>query len=118
MFSRFSCWSLVSLLAVFVAAGVGCSTDGGSPADSSPAAVGKAKHVFAVRGMSCEACVKSVTKAIEEVLGVESVKVSLEEEKAFVAAGPDGVAGEDVVAAVKKAGFEAEPAGPAAKPEG
>ncbi len=50
-----------------------------------------------VGGMSCEHCVMAVTKAIEKVEGVKSVKVSLKKGKA-------DIKGEDIdMGAVKKA---------------
>jgi Cu2+-exporting ATPase len=59
-----------------------------------------------VEGMMCEHCVAHVTKALEGVPGVSSVKVSLADKDAVVEAAPE-VTDEALVAAVKDAGYEA-----------
>ena len=65
-----------------------------------------------VEGMMCEHCVAHVTKALEGVPGVSSVKVSLEEGRATLEAGM--VANNaKLIAAVEGAGFKAAVADPA-----
>lgn len=59
-----------------------------------------------VEGMMCDHCVAHVTKALEGVPGVSSVKVSLADKDAVVEAAPE-VTDEALVAAVKDAGYEA-----------
>ncbi|SFX63031.1 cation transporter, partial [Olsenella sp. kh2p3] len=59
-----------------------------------------------VEGMMCEHCVAHVTKALEGVPGVSSVKVSLEDKDAVVEASSE-VTDEALVSAVKEAGYEA-----------
>ena len=59
-----------------------------------------------VEGMMCEHCVAHVTKALEGIPGVSSVKVSLADKDAVVEAAPE-VTDEALVAAVKDAGYEA-----------
>ncbi|MDY4534906.1 MAG: heavy metal translocating P-type ATPase [Tractidigestivibacter sp.] len=59
-----------------------------------------------VEGMMCQHCVAHVTKALEGVPGVSSVKVSLEDKGAVVEASPE-VTDAALVAAVKDAGYEA-----------
>ncbi len=59
-----------------------------------------------VEGMMCEHCVAHVTKALEGVPGVSSVKVSLKGKDAVVEADPT-VTDDALVAAVKDAGYEA-----------
>jgi len=58
-----------------------------------------------VKGMSCQHCVKAVTKALGEVEGVTDVKVDLMAgEVSFEEANPVGI---DLLGEkVKKAGFE------------
>jgi len=60
-----------------------------------------------VKGMSCQHCVASVTKALSDIEGVEDVQVNLEAAEAtFVESSP---VGQDVlVAAIAAIGFEAE----------
>ena len=59
-----------------------------------------------IEGMSCEACVKSVTRALQSVPGVQKVQVLLEEGKAEVTydSAKAGVA--DLKRAVERAGYE------------
>jgi len=57
--------------------------------------------------MTCEGCVKSVTRVLERVEGVNAVEVSLDEGSARITA-RDDVPTEVLIAAVEKAGFEAE----------
>jgi copper chaperone len=57
-----------------------------------------------IRGMTCNHCVAAVRKALEEVNGVEDVDVRLEPGSATVRGDADV---EDLVAAVKQAGYEA-----------
>ena len=59
-----------------------------------------------VEGMMCDHCVAHVTKALEGVPGVSSVKVSLADKDAVVEASPE-VTDEALVSAVKEAGYEA-----------
>jgi copper chaperone len=62
-----------------------------------------------IEGMSCEHCVRAVHGALSRVAGVERVdEVSLERGEALVE-GPADVA--DLVAAIEKEGYRAEPIG-------
>lgn len=57
-----------------------------------------------VRGMSCEHCVASVKKALENVPGLSQVKVNLQAgEATFVNSGADRA---KIREAIKKIGFE------------
>src|SRR5687768_6372265 len=65
---------------------------------------------FAVGGMNCNNCARHVTEAIQGVPGVTRVDVRLEEGRATVRWQPGAVAQvENVVRAVKDAGYEATP---------
>ena len=57
-----------------------------------------------VKGMMCNHCVMHVTKALESVEGVESVNVSLTNNKAIVKG--KNLKIEDLENAVKNAGYE------------
>ena len=57
-----------------------------------------------VKGMTCGHCVGSVKKALEGVAGVQSVRVSLPEAKAWVAGSPDPQA---LIEAVVEEGYQA-----------
>ena len=65
------------------------------------------KQEFAVRGMHCGGCVKSVTRAVSQVPGVQAVEVSLEKGAASVQYDAAAVAPAAIVAAIEAAGFEA-----------
>jgi len=66
-----------------------------------------AHKTLKVKGMTCNHCVKSVTKALKNVEGVIQAKVSLEREIAEVEA-DDHVSTEQLIKAVIDAGYEAE----------
>ncbi len=61
-----------------------------------------------VNGMTCEGCVRSVTKALQGVSGVASVEVSLEHAEAKVTYSPREVSVERLKAAVDDAGYESD----------
>jgi len=65
------------------------------------------KTVLKVTGMSCNHCVQSVTKALQNVSGVRSVSVSLEQGRAEVEHSEDLLI-QSLVDAVAKAGYSAE----------
>ena len=60
-----------------------------------------------VEGMDCEGCVKSVTRMLTGVRGVESVDVSLGEARARVTYDPSKSGPADFKRAVERAGFKA-----------
>jgi copper chaperone len=61
---------------------------------------------FAVDGMTCNGCVRSVTNAISQVAGVRKVDVSLEAKSATVDFDTATTAPAVIVAAIEGAGFE------------
>jgi copper chaperone len=62
---------------------------------------------FAVGGMHCAGCVKSVTGAVSRVPGVQHVDVSLESGAARVDFDGAVATPEAIVAAIEEAGFDA-----------
>jgi copper chaperone len=62
---------------------------------------------FAVEGMHCQGCVRSVTGAVSHVPGVTRVDVSLEQKVATVEFDGAAVKPATIVAAIEVAGFEA-----------
>lgn len=58
-----------------------------------------------VEGMSCQHCKAAVEQALQDVLGVEGVDVSLDEGFAVVRGNPNP---EELVEAVKEAGYAAK----------
>jgi copper chaperone len=65
------------------------------------------KHEFAVTGMHCGGCVKSVTRAVAQLPGVRTVEVSLERNAASVEYDGMTTGPAAIVAAIEAAGFEA-----------
>src|SRR6266567_1495409 len=71
---------------------------------------GSAVSEFAITGMNCNNCARHVTEAIQGVPGVTSAVVQLEEGRATVRWQPGARAQpENIVRAVKAAGYEAAP---------
>lgn len=67
------------------------------------------RPALSITGMTCDGCANAVRRALSRVAGVERAEVDLARGRAVVA----GVARpEDLVAAVKAAGFGAEPEPP------
>jgi copper chaperone len=63
------------------------------------------EHTYTVPGMTCAHCKAAVTEEVEQVAGVDGVDVDLET-KLVVVRG-EGVADEDVRAAIREAGYDA-----------
>lgn len=60
-----------------------------------------------IEGMDCDGCVKSVTRMLSAIPGVERVEVSLAEKKADVSYDPARTGAADFRRAVERAGFKA-----------
>ena len=60
-----------------------------------------------IEGMTCEGCVKSVTRTLQSVAGVQAVEVSLAQASARVTYDPAKTAIADLKRAVERAGYEA-----------
>jgi len=65
------------------------------------------KTVLNITGMTCGHCVSAVTKALQQVPGVERVDVALQPGQAVVYGDADQQA---LIQAVKEEGYEAAPA--------
>jgi copper chaperone len=63
---------------------------------------------FAVEGMKCQGCVRSVTGAVSQVPGVTRVDVSLEKKAVTVEFDGAAVKPAMIVAAIEGAGFDAQ----------
>lgn len=63
--------------------------------------------VVKVNGMTCQGCVRSVTRVLQALPGVEKVDVSLEKGEAALAYDPAKASLADFKRAVTEAGFEA-----------
>ncbi len=64
---------------------------------------------FAVEGMHCNGCVRSVTGALSRLPGVATVDVSLDDKQATVAYDAAAVQPDAIVKAIEAAGFDARP---------
>ena len=63
-------------------------------------------YSYLYQGMTCDMCVKHVTKALEGVSGVSKVKVKLEPGIAIVRYDPDEAGMQDFKSAVSEAGYD------------
>lgn len=86
------------------------SSGQGRPAGAGSLAPGARKVEIRVRGMTCASCAAGVEKKLNAMENVVAT-VNLATEKATVYA-PDGVPVERLVAAIERAGYGAEVAGP------
>ena len=59
-----------------------------------------------ISGMTCNGCVKSVTRVLTELTGVTKAEVSLETKNAVVAFDPGSLGVDQLRRAVEEAGFE------------
>ena len=64
------------------------------------------KKIITVEGMHCNHCASSVEKAVASLEGVKDAKVNLDKKTCTAKLFGD-VADEDIVSAIKEAGFEA-----------
>lgn len=63
-----------------------------------------------IGGMTCGGCVKSVTKVLEALNGVEKAEVSLENANAVITYDADKIEAAALIEAVEDAGFDASAA--------
>lgn len=66
-----------------------------------------ATTVVKVGGMSCQGCVKSVTKVLQDLPGISQAEVSLERNEASVVYDEAVASREAMLRAIDAAGFEA-----------
>lgn len=62
---------------------------------------------ISIKGMTCEGCVKSVTKVLQSIPGVDSVKVSLQQNNAMISYDPAQTSPAEFKLAIEDAGYEA-----------
>lgn len=67
------------------------------------------QSMIPVYGMTCEHCVRRVTQALENLPGVENVRVSLAEGEAIFTHDPARVGVEEVKRVIEEAGYSIEP---------
>ena len=66
--------------------------------------------ILRAEGFSCPSCVAKIEKQVGRLDGVESVKVHFASSRVEVEHDPSRASVDDLVAAVKKAGYTARPA--------
>lgn len=66
------------------------------------------KNVFVISGMTCAACAKAVERAVKKLDGITEANVNLATEKLNVTYDDNVVGSENIINAVKKAGYDAE----------
>jgi mercuric ion transport protein len=74
--------------------------------DSSPQAAEFRRASFAIDGMTCASCAKSVENKLRELKGVQAVNVSYEKSRADVEFDPVAVTVEQIQEAIQKAGYK------------
>lgn len=62
-------------------------------------------------GLACQACVARVEKALQATAGVERASVRLDEGRIEVHHDPNQASTDDLVEAIRLAGYEARPSG-------
>lgn len=66
------------------------------------------KKQFAINGMSCNHCVANVEKAINQLDGIDKVKINLKKNQGVVKFDEAQVSADQIAAAVTEAGYETE----------
>ena len=59
-----------------------------------------------IKGMTCGGCVKSVTNVLQQLSGVSSVNVSLEQNNATISYDPAKVKPAQFISAIEEAGYD------------
>jgi copper chaperone len=65
--------------------------------------------ILDVTGMSCPSCVRHIDDALGHLAGVARVEVRLSDGKVVVQHEPDKAAIDDLIAALREAGYESSP---------
>lgn len=68
---------------------------------------GGEKKSFAVEGMTCEHCRKSIEEGLKSIGGISSAKVSLKKKRAHITFDPQSVALEEISKKVEELGYKA-----------
>ncbi|HZK35326.1 MAG TPA: copper-translocating P-type ATPase [Bacillota bacterium] len=66
------------------------------------------KKIFNIKGMNCASCVSGVERAVARLEGIDSASVNLATEKLVAEFDGSKISSSDIIAAVKKAGYEAQ----------
>ncbi|KAJ2843942.1 Cu(2+)-transporting P-type ATPase, partial [Coemansia erecta] len=63
---------------------------------------------WSVQGMTCQSCVRSIETVLQDVEGIQSVSVSLDENSATVVYDAQTVGAQEITAAIEGCGFDAQ----------
>ncbi len=63
--------------------------------------------IIKIDGMTCKHCVANITEDVSEIDGVSAINISLEDKNASVSFDENVVNIDDIMAIIKKLGFEA-----------
>lgn len=102
MHMKYIAIAVTCLVAVFVAGGYGMLTVRSS-ADTT-----LAMTELTVQNMTCGACVSTITEALEDVDGVESIEVSVTTGRSKVVFNPEQIGAKKIAGIVSSVGFPAE----------
>lgn len=103
---------VLSLLLLLPLAGVAaCNKSSTDEATASAQAAATTQTEFNVEGMHCATCPVTVKAAAEGVGGVTSVRVSMDDAKAWVTYDPTRTNPNAIAAAITESGYKATPAG-------
>jgi copper chaperone CopZ len=91
------------MIVVGLLVGGGCSREGESATPTGP----QETRVYAVTGMTCQGCVKSITEALSELEGVSMTEISLEAKQLTIHCTPQ-LSDATVVAAIEGRGYQAK----------
>lgn len=101
-----------TLLLLFLFAGVAaCSKSSSDESTASAQAAATVQTEFNVEGMHCATCPVTVKAAAEGVRGVRSVRVSMDDAKAWVTYDPTQATPGAIAAAITESGYRATAVG-------
>ena len=92
-----------------------CSSDVTTVAANTKTAVVEKIVMFGVKGMTCSGCANAIVKKVDEVPGVVSCDVSLDDQRAEIKLS-DASAEPQVEDAIRKLGYTVEPESTSTKP--
>ncbi|KAJ2833311.1 Cu(2+)-transporting P-type ATPase, partial [Coemansia sp. 'formosensis'] len=70
--------------------------------------IGRAEVQLGVHGMTCQSCVKAIKGALGSLAGVDSVEISLEDERADISYDPQTVGVSAIVKTIEDCGFDVD----------
>jgi copper chaperone CopZ len=98
------------LLPIGLAAFICCAAPAALPAKEAAPAAKNARMATAtltIEGMHCQGCAMMITQKLEKLKGVKVAKVDFDKREAFIQFDPSRCKPDDLVAAVKQAGYKA-----------